>query len=211
MSLIKIYFENKVVFLCDSLNAKLNNLSISKDTFYTEDISENSLVDVIYKIHETQYRQAIIMHHDLKELQSKFFAHFEIIQAGGGLVHNKKGEILFIFRRGKWDLPKGKLEPGESIELCAEREVMEETGLQHIEMGKKLATTYHTYSEHGKLILKESHWYAMRTLKDEVLQPQIEEQITEIKWVPKNELNYYLENSFGAIKDVIRLVKSIHF
>lgn len=206
MSLIKIYFENKIVFLCDSLNAELKNLSTSKDIFYTENISEKSLVGVIHKIRETQYRQAIVMHSNFKELQSNFFAQFEIIQAGGGLVQNKNGKILLIFRRGKWDLPKGKLEPGESIELCAEREVMEETGIQHIEMGKKLATTYHTYAEQGNLILKESHWYAMKALKDEVLQPQIEEQITEIKWVSKNELNNYLENTFGAIRDVLRLV-----
>src|SRR4249919_1544763 len=84
-----------------------------------------------------------------------------IIKAGGGLVKNEKKEILFMFRRGKWDLPKGKLDPGESIEECAVREVVEETGLKKVELKHFLVTTYHTYTENGKHILKESHWYNM--------------------------------------------------
>ena len=119
-------------------------------------------------------------------------------------MYNEKKEILMIFRRGKWDLPKGKLDEGESIEQAALREVEEETGLKGVKPGKKITVTYHTYDEFGKHILKESHWFKMTTNSDQKLIPQTKEDITDIRWVDPDSLSEYLNNTFQTIKEVLQ-------
>lgn len=129
---------------------------------------------------------------------------FRIIRAAGGLVFNDKGEALFIFRRGKWDLPKGKLDEGESLEACAIREVEEETGLKNVVLKEFLLTTYHTYEEKGEQILKESHWYTMEVKGKQELKPQTEEDITGIRWVLQKDWPELMKNSFPLIKKVLK-------
>ncbi len=128
------------------------------------------------------------------------------IIAAGGLVLNDKGELLMIFRRGKWDLPKGKLDEGETIEACAVREVIEETGLVNVEHGELIGITYHEYFDpHLKEdVVKESYWYAMRARGEQPLTPQTEEDITEIKWVMGDALEKCLENSYANVVEIIR-------
>ena len=108
-----------------------------------------------------------------------------------------------IFRREKWDLPKGKLDAGETIEECALREVEEETGLKNLELRKFLKITFHTYVQFGKHILKETHWYSMIPKGNENLIPQTEEDITETRWVKKTDLKNYLSNTFPAIAEIL--------
>ena len=127
----------------------------------------------------------------------------QIITAGGGLVFNEKDELLMIFRRGFWDLPKGKLDAGETIDACAIREVQEETGITHIELKEKIADTYHVYKEFGKHILKESHWYKMQCNTEQKLVPQTEEDITDIKWVKRSDLKNYTSNTYQTILEVL--------
>ena len=138
------------------------------------------------------------------KLKADFFKHFQVIKAGGGLVQNKRQEILMIYRLGKWDLPKGKLDEGETIEECAKREVEEETGLQKTEIIKPLKITYHTYVQFGKHNLKETHWYLMKAKADEKLVPQTEEEISEIIWVKKEDLQPYLQNTFPTIEIILK-------
>ncbi len=128
------------------------------------------------------------------------------IIAAGGLVVNEKNEILLIFRRGVWDLPKGKLDKGENIEQCALREVQEETGLQKIAITQFLTKTFHEYFDKylQETVIKESHWYLMKAIGNEVLIPQIEEDITEIKWVSKEGLKACMQNTYSTIQDVIQ-------
>ncbi|MFT6183235.1 MAG: 8-oxo-dGTP pyrophosphatase MutT (NUDIX family) [Flavobacteriales bacterium] len=128
---------------------------------------------------------------------------YKIVEAAGGVVKNNKNEILFIFRNGKWDLPKGKLEKGESIEECAVREVAEECGITPPELGDFLKTTYHTYEHKGEKVLKPTHWYAMRSSGNDQLIPQEEEGITEVKWVPKSEFPLILQNTYPNIAELI--------
>lgn len=130
--------------------------------------------------------------------------------AGGGLVQNEKGELLLIYRRGKWDLPKGKLDKGETIEDCAVREVMEETGLQSIERGKLIEISYHEYFDHHikEEVIKETHWFAMKAKARQPLTPQTEEDITAIKWVTGSELETCLQDSYDNVIDLIRLFTS---
>lgn len=130
------------------------------------------------------------------------------IQAGGGVVINEKEQVLMIYRREKWDLPKGKLDPDETIVECAIREVMEETGLKFITLEKKLITTVHEYTEKSQLIQKETHWYLMHASTDtnQTLIPQIEEGIEKIEWVDKKDINRYLQNSYPTIQKVLSLL-----
>jgi 8-oxo-dGTP pyrophosphatase MutT (NUDIX family) len=127
------------------------------------------------------------------------------IIAAGGLVLNEQGDLLMIFRRGKWDLPKGKLDKGESIEHCALREVMEETGLERVGLDRLISIGYHEYFDQyiNADVIKETHWYLMKAPGNQQLVPQTEEDIVEIKWVKKAELTTYLENTYPNIIEVI--------
>ncbi|MEO6961790.1 MAG: NUDIX domain-containing protein [Puia sp.] len=127
-----------------------------------------------------------------------------LIRAGGGLVENERGEVLFMFRRNTWDLPKGKLDEGESPEACALREVKEETGIVHLELKEFLLVTKHTYEEKGRIILKETHWYRMHGPRDQALIPQLEEDITQLKWIGEAGFGEVKQNTFPTILDVLR-------
>jgi len=127
-----------------------------------------------------------------------------LVKAGGGLVINEKEEILFMFRRGKWDLPKGKLDPGESLESCAQREVKEETGINHLALIRFLLVTEHEYEERGQVILKETHWWMMKTIGNQKLVPQTEEDISELKWIGPSDFKLVQQNTYPGILDVLR-------
>ncbi len=129
------------------------------------------------------------------------------IIAAGGIVMNPNQEILWIFRRGFWDLPKGKLDPNETIEACAIREVMEETGIRHLILGKLIFTTTHQYHDKylNKEVEKTTYWYAMTT---DIIQegiPQTEEDIEAIAWVKKEDIAPYLANTYDTIKAVMEV------
>jgi ADP-ribose pyrophosphatase YjhB (NUDIX family) len=127
-----------------------------------------------------------------------------LIQAAGGLVLNEKGEVLFMFRRGKWDLPKGKVDAGETLEDCALREVEEETGVGQLKLGKFLLITEHDYEERGKSIRKISHWYLMNANSHQPLIPQTAEDITELKWMGPVDFKMVAQNTYPAILEVLR-------
>jgi 8-oxo-dGTP pyrophosphatase MutT (NUDIX family) len=127
-----------------------------------------------------------------------------LIEAAGGLVKNEKGELLFMFRKGKWDLPKGKLDPGETMEDCALREVREETGLVQLELKNFLLITEHEYTERGEFILKKSHWYLMEAASHQLLIPQTEEDISELRWVRPADFKIVLTNTYPSIVEVLQ-------
>lgn len=129
----------------------------------------------------------------------------KIIKAGGGLVRNGEGELLLIFRRGKWDLPKGKLDEGETIEACALREVEEETGVKHLALGELISVTWHEYFDKwvGEEVIKETHWFKMDVAGVPALVPQTEEDITAIEWTKKSDLPKRMEQSYITIIDVL--------
>ena len=199
---IKIYFNEIPVLLSDasenyafSINEKANELVLENP--------DAEQIRMFIKIIESTHTSGTLISEDLEGLKEKFFSNFTTIHAGGGLVFNKQNELLMIFRRGKWDLPKGKLDEGETIENCALREVEEETGLEQVELGEKVGDTFHVYIEKGHHIVKHSHWYKMKYLGSDKPVPQTEEQITEIKWVSKEGSTQLLSNSYPLINDLL--------
>ncbi|MBM3413214.1 MAG: NUDIX hydrolase, partial [Bacteroidetes bacterium] len=127
------------------------------------------------------------------------------ILAGGGVVVNENNQVLFIFRRKKWDLPKGKLDPEENIKSCAIREVKEETGITHLTLGNLLLITTHSYEENGVQIHKETHWFEMKAITNEnpTLMPQQEEGIEKIEWVSAADIDNYLADTYPSIRLVL--------
>ena len=128
---------------------------------------------------------------------------FKVIKAAGGLVKNGSGDYLFIFRLGKWDLPKGKVDPGESMKEAAVREVAEECGVKVDYLGQKLVTSYHTYQLKGEVVLKKTNWYEMGVNKVPKLKPQLEEDITEAVWLSKTEFAKVRKNTYPSIAEVL--------
>ena len=173
------------------------------DAVFIDELNAHTIKSMIHEMQQPRIHAGVFYHHDLVELQKAFFKKFTVIQAAGGLVKNEQNEVLLIFRRGKWDLPKGKLDKGEKLEDCATREVEEETGLQNVQLTAPLTITYHTYHEGSRFILKESHWYTMSVKGQQTLIPQTTEGIQEIKWVKRNELTPYIDNCFPSVKDVL--------
>ncbi len=127
----------------------------------------------------------------------------KVIRAGGGLVKNKAGAFLFIFRKGKWDLPKGKLDKSEKIADCALREVREECGISPITLGEHWCNTYHVFDYKGKYCLKETHWYHMTYTGKKAPKPQLEEDITAVEWLNVSEMDKVKANTFGLIKAMV--------
>ncbi len=131
----------------------------------------------------------------------------KVIRAGGGLLLNENTELLMIFRRGSWDLPKGKLDEGETMEACALREVEEETGVGQLILGDLLGITRHQYFDMyiQEEVIKETYWFAMKVSGRPALIPQTEEDITDIRWVPLQDIPALMENSFDTIREIIGL------
>ncbi|MGS0748740.1 NUDIX hydrolase [Halpernia sp. GG3] len=150
----------------------------------------------------------------IEEVWEKFKHLHREIEASGGIVYNSQNKILFIHRLGKWDLPKGKLEKGESVEENAIREVEEETGLSGLILDKFINQTYHIYTERtGEKILKKTNWFKMFYKGNETPVPQIEEGIKEVSWKNKDAIEKdVLPKTFKNIKLILKDVQKLeHF
>ena len=194
------YFNDKTIIITDS---ELMQIEIPNKIYVCKNYFETAFSELTHVIFETETELIFIQATDFEKVKTDFINHFTIIEAAGGIVEHSANGLLFIFRRGKWDLPKGKMELNESPELCAEREIEEETDVNNLQRIGKLTDTFHFYEEKGKMILKISHWYQFKTNFEGNLIPQIEEDITAIQWVDVNDLNIQLANTFQAIKDVV--------
>lgn len=200
---ITVYFDEKPVYLCDEISDELNEIMHHPDAVFVDELSTPAINSLLHEIKKEDFHAGIIWSPDLEKLKKSFFKHFVQIEAAGGIVQNDKKEILFIFRRGKWDLPKGKMEKKETPEECAKREVEEETGVSGLVLKKKIGETFHTYDEFGKHILKISHWFYFNCKNEQQLQPQTEEDITETRWIKTRDIRQPMANTYENIKDIM--------
>jgi 8-oxo-dGTP pyrophosphatase MutT (NUDIX family) len=198
----RIYFNDKPLYLTDSISGPLETLQQKPSVHFASDGSEQTIKKLVTEMTQPGTTAGILYYDNIKQAFDVLKQQFILIQAAGGLVLNTRNEILLIFRRGKWDLPKGKLDEGETLEQCAVREIREETGID-VEIQSPLVITYHTYRERGEYILKESHWFLMKTHQTD-FQPQIEEDIEACEWVAPYNLASYTSNIHASITDVLQ-------
>jgi 8-oxo-dGTP pyrophosphatase MutT (NUDIX family) len=188
----KVFVNDKPLFLTNE---------ISKETNFQLFLLESvDIKQLIIKIFQNKVQKAYLYHPDEKEIMKTLKSKIPVSKAGGGLVYNKKGEVLFIFRGGKWDLPKGGTEKGEDIEDTAMREVEEETGVNKLKITKKLQKTYHVFKRNGTYRLKITHWFEMHSDFEGIPLGQIEEGIEKAVWLHPREMPEVLENSYENIK-----------
>ncbi|RNC83544.1 MAG: NUDIX domain-containing protein [Winogradskyella sp.] len=158
------------------------------------------LARVIRKLNRTKLQAVYLVGKKEDKLLKQFLKKLPNVIAGGGKVYNKAGEVLFIYRNDKWDLPKGKAESKESIEETAIREVEEETGVQGLKITKPLPTTYHIFKRRGRYRIKITYWFEMKTKYTGELLPQENEGITKVKWLNNKKIAKAMENSYANIK-----------
>ena len=180
----EIYINETPLFLIQNDELVTDSLDMTKNLLIRYNGKARSLMNPIDMMEKTQRWDSVtVYHHDVQRLIVDFESLYKILAAGGGVVANEKGEILTMYRRGSWDLPKGKIDKGETKEAAAIREVQEETGLEVVELGNFLLETNHTYKNRkGKRVIKRTYWYKMTTMET-VLKPEIEEDIELCEWM----------------------------
>jgi len=188
----KVFVNDKPLFLTSS---------VEKETDFQIFLMETVDVEqLIIKMFNNRVDKAFLYHPDEKLALKMLKDKIPQAKAGGGLVYNKRGEVLFILRNGKWDLPKGGIEKGEEIEETALREVEEETGVAGLNITDKLQKTYHVFKRNGQYKLKVTHWFEMKTSYDGKLTGQADEGIEQVVWVKPQDIKVVLKNSYENIK-----------
>ena len=193
--MIKVFNETKLIEIGDE--APVDNV---KNGIFVEQRFELFIfLDEYFKTKKQP--DVFIYGYNSKKLFKDFKSYFSFIRAAGGIVKNEKKQVLFIKRKGIWDLPKGKLNKNEKPKKGAVREVKEETGLKNIKVGQKLSPTYHIFERKGEYFLKKTDWYLMETSSNERLIPEKEEGITKVSWLEKEIALNALKSSYRSLKD----------
>lgn len=188
----KVFVNDKPLFLTNK---------VEKETDFQMFLLESvDIEQLIIKMFNNQVDKTFLYYPDEKAILKKLKEKIPVAKAGGGLVYNDNGEVLFIFRNGKWDLPKGGTEKGEDMEETAMREVEEETGVKKLKIVRKLQKTYHVFKRNGQYKLKVTTWYEMKTSYKGKLQGQLEEGIEKVAWLKPHEIKEALTNSYENIK-----------
>lgn len=188
----KVFVNDKPLFLTNE---------VAKETDFQLFLLESvDIEQLIVKMFNNKISKAYLYYPDEKEILKKVKEKIPVKKAGGGLVYNKNGDVLFIFRNGKWDLPKGGTEKGEEIEETSLREVEEETGVTGLKISRKLQKTYHVFKRNGTYRLKITHWFEMTTDFDGTPIPQANEGIEKVAWLNPSEIKQALNNSYENIK-----------
>ncbi|MBK5209729.1 MAG: NUDIX domain-containing protein [Flavobacteriaceae bacterium] len=188
----KVFVNDCPIILTDN---KKNATNFNSVNFESIQIGE-----IVEKIFQKKLAGINLLCENLEACWEEFKSYFKSQKAAGGKVLNSNNEVLFIYRFNKWDLPKGKLEKGESISDCAIREVEEECGITNLQILKPLQTTYHIYKEKGNTILKTTYWFLMNTDYSGKLTPQIKEGIEQVVFKKEAEIDKALENTYENIK-----------
>ena len=188
----KVFVNENPIILTEKKNF---STELDKESFNSVD-----LLNIIDKLFNNEMDGICLESDNLSTDWSKFKSLLKVEQAAGGKVLNKNNEVLFIFRFGKWDLPKGKLEKGETFKECAIREVEEECGISELKIEQDLPTTYHIFERKGTLILKITYWFLMSSPYEGKLTPQLEEGIEVVEFKNRAAIKTALENTYKNIK-----------
>jgi 8-oxo-dGTP pyrophosphatase MutT (NUDIX family) len=198
----KVFVNDKPLFLTNQ---------IVKETDFKFFLLESiDIEQLIISYFQNKIHKAYLYHPDENEILNTLKSKIKVNRAGGGLVYNKQGEVLFIFRSGKWDLPKGGMDKGEAMEDTAIREVEEETGVNKLKITNKLQKTYHIFRRNGKYRLKITQWYEMQSDFDGELIGQEDEGIEKVAWLNPEEVKEALKNSYENIKLLFEEEKTLH-
>lgn len=209
--MLKIYFNNKPLIITDDITPEVEEYLHHEDTVFIDEFNSHTVKAMLHEMAQEKIHAGVFLHDDIHEVLNAIKKKFTFVVACGGFVHTADHELLMILRKGKWDLPKGKLDEGEGLEECALREIKEETGLQTLYAEGNLTTTYHTYHRDGRHWLKESHWFMVNSPKQTEFVPQLEEDIEKCVWIAIDELAPYMENTMGSVIDVVKAgVKRLH-
>jgi 8-oxo-dGTP pyrophosphatase MutT (NUDIX family) len=192
----RIYINEKVILLTESEPKK-------KESYVRIDADVFDLKIIYTWILAHQSKLFYVLSNDAKAFLKTVAKNVILIEAAGGLVKNENKEYLFIYRQGKWDIPKGKIEKGEAVKTAAVREVEEECGIKVSSLEEKICKTYHVYIMRGDVVLKKTHWYKMRCKAQNKLKPQKEEGITDARWFKKGHIEPIVKNTFPSIMDVL--------
>ncbi len=193
-----IYIGKKTIISSDSVD-----LPYSADIHF-EDLKKGNPENWLKNIEKINESTVRITGADDKTLQDYFSKHLNYLEAAGGLVQNPRHQILFIFRHQKWDLPKGKPENKETLEQTALREVEEECGISGLTILKLLPSTWHIYKlNNQEYAIKRSYWYHMSSKNWEKIKVQIEEDITDARWLDIPISDKILDNAFLSIKELV--------
>lgn len=200
----KIYLEKRCIIICTEDDQVLTDPNAIRFTLGDE-CGLKKMIE-LFETSDTLQRIYIVTD-DIDNAYSKVCSEFLEVNAGGGLVENRRGDFLLINRNGLWDLPKGHQDPGEDIKITALREVQEETGIEELELKNLICITDHCYKRNGIWHLKHTWWYSMLDHKPLDLIPQREEDISKAAWVAKSSLPPFLQNTYPSIVEVFREAK----
>ncbi len=200
--MLKICCNNKKIIIVNH-NQK-NKAAINANSLVFNDSNINSFTEILSALKsEAKSNKLFVLSDNILMTIRKILRELRLIKAAGGMVINERNELLMIYRNNMWDLPKGKIEKGESIRHTAIREVEEECGVSGLKMNSKLPNTYHIYKEKGKYILKKSFWYKMMTADQTTPLPQINENITKALWLPGGKVAQVLPYAYPSIQELL--------
>ncbi len=188
----KVFVNNKPIILTSKVEKETNFKNYLLKTVH--------IGKVIKDLKNTNLKSARLIDKDENKLLKNFLKLLPNVVAGGGKVYNEKGEVLFIYRNDKWDLPKGGAERRETIDQTAIREVEEETGVTGLSITKPLEMTYHIFKRNGRHKIKVTYWFEMKTKFLGELVPQEKEGITKVEWLTKEQIDVAMNNSYANIK-----------
>lgn len=200
----KIYFEKRCIIICEPTDEMLSDPNSVE--FHPGSKMDIATLVRMFKATDSLSR-IYIPSEDTEATYRSICNEFKEVNAAGGLVSNRRGDYLLISRNGLWDLPKGHQEAGEDISVCALREVMEETGVDQLELGDLICITDHCYIRNDIWHIKHTWWYSMNYTNPTDLTPQREEDIAKAAWVAKSSLPPFLKNTFPSIIEVFREAK----
>lgn len=192
-----VYFNNKSIRFDRTAHSE-GTFRVNGDEFLrTDDIAK------LLQIFEISDSIEIISE-DFEKVFDHFCSFFITVEAAGGVVADSEGRVAMIHRRGRWDLPKGHRDAGESLAECAAREIEEECGLSQLTVDKELCSTLHIYDTYGRWELKRTTWFAVRALGSTATTPQADEDIALVEWCPIDEAMRRAEHeSYPTIAQVM--------